>query len=210
MSTITTQLNTAGTAINVAKGGTGVATMTTAYAPVAAGTTATGNLQVCSTGIGTSGNILTSTGSSSLPTFQAPIVQTVLFTLSSANILAMSATPVQVLAAQGAHTAIVVHTVFLEFVHSTIAYSGSAGIIIQYGNAAFGGGGFPITGILGINLASNSVNDVSYQALTNPPGGGTLSDVINGGVYATTSSPYTLGNGTMRVTLYYSILTTTS
>lgn len=58
-----------GTAV-VAGGGTGVATMTTAYAPVCAGTTATGALQVASTGLATSGFVLTSTGSSSLPSFQ--------------------------------------------------------------------------------------------------------------------------------------------
>lgn len=56
--------------ITVPYGGTGVATMTTAYAPVCAGTTATGNLQVASTGLSTSGYVLTSTGASSLPTFQ--------------------------------------------------------------------------------------------------------------------------------------------
>jgi hypothetical protein len=60
-----------GTAV-VAGGGTGVTTMTTAYAPVCAGTTATGNLQVASTGLASSGFVLTSTGSASLPTFQAP------------------------------------------------------------------------------------------------------------------------------------------
>ena len=55
----------------VSESGTGVTTMTTAYAPVCAGTTATGPLQVASTGLGTAGNVLTSTGASSLPTFQA-------------------------------------------------------------------------------------------------------------------------------------------
>ena len=55
----------------VGNGGTGVATMTTAYAPVCAGTTATGALQVASTGLSTSGYVLTSNGSSSLPSFQA-------------------------------------------------------------------------------------------------------------------------------------------
>jgi hypothetical protein len=58
-----------GTAV-VAGGGTGVATMTTAYAPVCAGTTATGALQVASTGLTTSGYILTSNGGSALPSFQ--------------------------------------------------------------------------------------------------------------------------------------------
>src|SRR6185369_10919632 len=54
----------------VAGGGTGVTTMTTAYAPVCAGTTATGNLQVASTGLATSGFVLTSNGSAALPSFQ--------------------------------------------------------------------------------------------------------------------------------------------
>lgn len=59
-----------GTAV-VAGGGTGVVTMTTAYAPVCAGTTATGALQVASTGLSTSGYVLTSNGASALPSFQA-------------------------------------------------------------------------------------------------------------------------------------------
>ena len=55
----------------VTTGGTGVATMTTAYAPVIAGTTATGALQVASTGLATSGFALVSNGSSAVPSFQA-------------------------------------------------------------------------------------------------------------------------------------------
>lgn len=60
-----------GSVLTVPSGGTGLATMTTAYAPVCAGTTATGNLQVAATGQSNSGWVLTSTGSSSLPTWQA-------------------------------------------------------------------------------------------------------------------------------------------
>lgn len=59
-----------GTAV-VAGGGTGVVTMTTAYAPVCAGTTAIGALQVASTGLSTSGLPLVSNGSAALPSFQA-------------------------------------------------------------------------------------------------------------------------------------------
>jgi len=66
--------------IIVSEGGTGVTTMTTAYAPVCAGTTATGALQVASTGLGTSGFILTSTGGASLPTFQAPAASSITIT----------------------------------------------------------------------------------------------------------------------------------
>lgn len=58
-----------GTAV-VAGGGTGIVS-TTAYAPICAGTTATGNFQQATTGFSTSGFVLTSNGSSALPSFQA-------------------------------------------------------------------------------------------------------------------------------------------
>jgi hypothetical protein len=58
-----------GTAV-VAGGGTGITT-TTAYAPIVGGTTATGPFQAATTGFSNSGYVLTSTGSSSLPTWQA-------------------------------------------------------------------------------------------------------------------------------------------
>lgn len=58
-----------GTAV-VAGGGTGI-TSATAYAPICAGTTATGNFQAADTGIGTAGFVLTSNGASALPSFQA-------------------------------------------------------------------------------------------------------------------------------------------
>jgi len=57
---------------SVSAGGTGLSTATTAYAPVCAGTTATGNFQVASTGLSTAGWVLTSNGSSALPSFQSP------------------------------------------------------------------------------------------------------------------------------------------
>ena len=56
--------------IPVTSGGTGVSTMTTAYAPVCAGTSATGALQVASTGLSTAGFVLTSNGAAALPSFQ--------------------------------------------------------------------------------------------------------------------------------------------
>ncbi len=54
----------------VSDGGTGIIT-TTAYAPIIGGTTSTGALQSASTGMSTSGYVLTSTGASSAPTWQA-------------------------------------------------------------------------------------------------------------------------------------------
>lgn len=55
--------------LTVKQGGSGASTFT-AYAPITAGTTTTGAFQVASTGFSTSGSVLTSTGASSLPTWQ--------------------------------------------------------------------------------------------------------------------------------------------
>jgi hypothetical protein len=58
-----------GTTVTVAQGGSGIAT-TTAYSPIFSGTTATGAWKA-DTGPGTSGQVLTSTGAASYPTWQA-------------------------------------------------------------------------------------------------------------------------------------------
>lgn len=56
--------------LTVKQGGTNASTFT-AYAPVIAGTTATGAFQSASTGLGTAGFVLTSNGSAAVPSFQA-------------------------------------------------------------------------------------------------------------------------------------------
>lgn len=60
--------------LSVTGGGTGLATLTTAYGVVCAGTTATGALQ--NAGAGTAGQGLVSNGASALPSFQAIMLPT--------------------------------------------------------------------------------------------------------------------------------------
>lgn len=60
-----------GAALAVGSGGTGLGSFT-AYAPITGGTTATNQFQSASTGQSNVGWVLTSTGTSSLPTWQAP------------------------------------------------------------------------------------------------------------------------------------------
>lgn len=57
--------------LTVPLGGTGDSSFT-AYAPLVGGTTTTGALQSASTGLSSSGFVLTSNGSSAVPSFQAP------------------------------------------------------------------------------------------------------------------------------------------
>lgn len=219
--TTNTQLNTSGTIITVAKGGTGVSTMTTAYAPVCAGTTATGALQVASTGLSTSGNVLISNGSSSLPSFQAfpnPITKTSL-TLTTTNIRGMYAAPVQIIAAQGAHTLIVVYNIVFEYIFTTSAFAGGDvslgfGPLVQYANTVHGGGVY--AGISYMNITSLAASSVFYGGPSDGNAVGSsststgISQMINKGLFATNiDAAYTGGGGSMRITVYYSVFSTT-
>ena len=97
-----------GTDVAVSDGGTGLSA-TTAYSVLCGGTTSTAPLQSVAS-VGTSGQVLTSNGAGMLPTFQtvtagAGLLQTE-FTLTSLQIKSLNATPITVIAAQGAGTMI--------------------------------------------------------------------------------------------------------
>jgi hypothetical protein len=161
MSTVNTQLNTAGTPIIVAEGGTGVATMTTAYAPVCAGTTATGALQVASTGLSTSGFVLTSNGSSALPSFQANTggITTTSVSLTVAQIQGAHSSPVTLVAAQGSNTVIVVLNLTFLMVVAGVAYS-LTGNCLMFG---FGG----LASAIQATLAALPISGAAFAGVTN-------------------------------------------
>jgi hypothetical protein len=105
----TSSAPTFGTAV-VAGGGTGD-TSFTAYSLITGGTTSTGALQNVS-GVGTSGQVLTSNGAGALPTWQTSTagggILSVTGTLTSAQIKSLNANPIQVIAAPAANTYIAV------------------------------------------------------------------------------------------------------
>jgi hypothetical protein len=130
-----------GTAV-VAGGGTG-ATSFTAYSIIAAGTTSTGAFQNVS-GVGTSGQVLTSAGAGALPTWQTAsggpgfATTKVTGTLTSAQIKALHGTPISVVAAQGANTVIlpVYETGKLNYGGSNVFVAGASQTIGLYWDAA--------------------------------------------------------------------------
>lgn len=83
------------TGLTVPGGGTGVATLTTPYGVLCAGTTATGVVQTLGA-LGASGTVLTSNGASALPSFQASssggIVSTVYYTSTQTITIPATAT----------------------------------------------------------------------------------------------------------------------
>jgi len=220
MATVTNQLNSGTTPLSVLSGGTGVNTLTTAYAPVCAGTTATGALQPASTGLSSSGFCLTSNGASALPSFQAfPVTVTKLsVNLTALNLTSMYTTPVQILAAQGAHKLIVVHAAAIEYIFNTTSFTGgsSNGPILQYGNTQHAGGTLIFASALDITtnvskVSYGPVNGLAVSSFTDIAlVSGTGTSMVNNAIYVTNdTAPYALGNSTARVTIYYSVLTTT-
>jgi hypothetical protein len=212
------QLNTGSTPLTVAEGGTGDSTLTTAYAPVCAGTTATGVLQAASTGLSTSGYVFTSNGSSALPSFQAPAFTVLSTTLTTAQVKSMSGTPIQLVAAQGAHTLIVVYSCVFEYIFATAAFTGGSaggnGPIIQYGNTATAGGVHAAISLLDLTAASSGISyGEAFDGVSGFPAVnvGDTSQAINLGLFITNDTANYGGGGTstLRVTLYYSVLSTT-
>jgi hypothetical protein len=191
-----------GTVVDVTHGGTGVATMTTAYAPVCAGTTATGSLQVASTGLSTSGFVLTSNGSSSIPSFQASPtggLTTVTVNIPLANFNNSASVPVTLIAAPGAGKEIIATSLILKIVIAGVVFVGSTATTSS-GNAMCG----MITG----NIVSNAPTTyyfISVPTITPATNG---QAALNDAFKLASSGNYTGGTGsTIDATITYYVVT---
>lgn len=125
-----------GTAITVANGGTGNTTFT-AYSVICAGTSSTGTFQNVS-GVGTSGQLLTSNGASALPTWQAAGGAGGSVASAYANFSSMSSSP---------------PTINQELNISSITRSGTGLYVIDFTNS-YSAATYPI--ITGYNRANNT------------------------------------------------------
>lgn len=210
LGTITTGVWT-GTAVAVTSGGTGVATMTTAYAPVCAGTTATGALQVADTGLSTSGFVLTSNGASAKPSFQAVPSSgftSVQVSMTAVQFNASNSAPVQIVAAQGANTIIIVDKFTLTFVIAGTAVGTSLNSGVQYANTASLAGVKP-TSVFNINGIAGLTNRSVYAFLI--PAAVTeltAANVVNQGIFFSNTVTGTgLTGSTIYVDLTYHVIT---
>lgn len=198
-----------GTAL-VPGGGTGIIT-TTAYAPICGGTTATGNFQAASTGLSTSGYILTSTGASSLPTFQAPAASSITITGDSGGGLTGSS-----FTFTGGTTGLTFGgAITTETLGGTLVVSnggtGAAtltGVLIGHGTSAVTGNAITQYDVL-VGGASNAITSVAPSATSGVPliSQGSSSNpafgtavVAGGGTGAVTLTGVLIGNGTSAVT----------
>jgi hypothetical protein len=158
----------------VAGGGTGD-TSFTAYAPICGGTTTTGALQSASTGIGTSGFVLTSNGSSALPSFQ------VLPAASSFNQVV-----VQVFTTPGSGT----YTPTTGMKYCTIEVvgggGGGGGVATQGATQGIGAGGGGAGGYARITVAAATIGASKAYVVGGGGAGGTAG--ANTGTTGTTTS----------------------
>jgi hypothetical protein len=139
-------------------------------------------------------------------------VFTTTVTLSSANIQAMNTAGILLIAAQGANTCIMIHDVFNEYIFNTTGYADGDPPQLQYGNTGADSNATPIFSYLS-NIFTGSSS--SFYGTNGSDGGGVsplaASGAINTGVYISNfTAPYSGGNSTAKITLTYSVITTTS
>jgi hypothetical protein len=210
MSTITTQLNSGSSGISVPEGGTGIIT-TTPYAPICAGTTATGNLQQAITGISNASYYLTSNGSSAVPSFQSQNISFLTMTLTASQINGMYASPIQILPAQGAHTIIVVYLMKFEYIFNTAPFSGGGLPQLCYNGSVFDQ--CVILFNVDLTASSSTVFCSAANSSLGIYGPGVFSPVsfaVNQNLaFTTDTGPFTGGgNSTCILTLYYDVFAT--
>lgn len=126
--------------------------------------------------------------------------------LTTAQIKAMYTTPVQLVAAQGANTLIILDSYVIDQHFLTAQYTGGGLITAQYGNTTHAGGVIASTGI-----AAASLNALTAQgALTDTaiPSGGLNTAVANTGLFLSNATAvFATGAGAATVYTYYRVLT---
>jgi hypothetical protein len=157
--------------------------------PDASGTLA---LKVNGVAADSTGNIVVSAGGS---------VNTIKVSLTSANILALNATPFTLIAAQGAGTIVNVLKVWYSYNHNTTAYTGGGFLTVKLGSAF----GATISGNIGGILNSGS-NIIGMPSMSVSSSTGT-SGFDNTAVVLYNTSAQTLGDGTLDVYLTYDVIT---
>jgi hypothetical protein len=195
--------------VTVPQGGTGDASFT-AYSVLTGGTTSTSALQNVS-GLGTSGQVLVSTGTSSLPTWQTASVltiQTAQLTLTSAQVKLLHATPIELIAAPGAGKVISILNVAAKFNYggTNVFVAGASQTIDIFRGSTITYGGLIVNAMI-----TSNANKYAYLGPdSNPLGAATLFDNINVNVRntsATEISGNAANNNTFTIQASYYIVT---
>jgi len=127
--------------------------------------------------------------------------------ITPAEILAMSATPVQIIPAAGPHSWIVLNTpIAFEYDYDGTAYASGGAIGLEYGNTA----------LLAGTAASSTLAAATFNAFTanngftlNAAATGTMANMVNLGIYLSNATgAFTTGNGYLIVNANYTVFNT--
>jgi len=167
-------------------------TASTGSGGVADGTTicGTSTFSICANGVGFS-QLATTT------------LQTVTVAVSSAQWLGSHATPVQLLAAQGAGTLIYVDSVVLNLIYGGTQYTGGTNTTIGIGTSG------SATSWAGIAITSTNVDGTTANTAFSDVGmlySSATSGLLNTGVFLTSSVAYLTGNSTFSIILFYRVI----
>jgi len=127
--------------------------------------------------------------------------------LTSAQILALHGTPISIIAAAGANTAILIELVEAFFTPVTTAYtiSTNAGIALKYTNAS----GTTLATIPTTGLIDQAAAGIRIVARGAPVSGTALTPVANAAVVANSlTADVTTGDGTVTIRCWYRIIPT--
>jgi hypothetical protein len=142
------------------------------------------------------------------PTLVGPgSFQLVTVTLSSAQLLALSTTPITLLAAPGAGLYYFPQCYILENIFGTVAYStplSTNNCFINWGGQAINSANAPMSFDWGTSFIKATSSCLALGTCGN--GFMSLSVAVNNSLVFGAPNALTLGNGTLKVTLAYSIL----
>lgn len=202
----------------VVEGGTGIQTATS-YAPICAGTTATGAFQVADTDLSTSGYVLTSNGSSALPTWQAgggtPLVQLGQVTLTSTQMKTLLGNRYEIIPAPGSGKIIrtIIGLYYLNYGGNNAFSGGNATFAPYWGTSDIQAMGGVAHNANIIDSTQSRVQTCAQVASGNPVDTNTLATyqnvAINFGIQSTGTNiaGNAANNNTFTVYVYYTILT---
>lgn len=128
------------------------------------------------------------------------VIQHVSIPVTSANILAMYATPVQLIAAGGANTNIIVHKVMFTMTSTATQYAGGGVLEFQIGNTIHGAGTATTATVAAAVV--NATAGTSYSTVIPVSYTGTSA---TGLFISNQTAAFTTGTGTAVVDVWYSI-----
>jgi hypothetical protein len=177
------------------KGGTGQTTFTKGDILVAQSSSVLSKLA-----IGTDGSYLMVDSTQSSGIIWGSVSNLITVSLTSANILAMTATPVQVIAAPGAGKVIIVENVLSSFTYIADAYEDGTNVVLEEETS-----GTNVTGtICSLTIMRGTANAIGVGY----PVTDTYTAVANKAIMVTTSgAAFATGTGTLKLYIKYRVVT---